>query len=77
MKSQNFWAIISLLGGTLLCLIGIGLVVAYILEAVFARWGESDQSLLFWYLPFLLFGIIGLVTGLSLAILGKKKIKNN
>jgi len=44
--------------GVLATLLGLFLVVVYIAEAVVARWGEADQSLLFWYLPLLFAGFI-------------------
>ncbi|MDX1605674.1 MAG: hypothetical protein R3202_05735 [Candidatus Competibacterales bacterium] len=44
--------------GLLSMLLGTLLVAAYLWEAVILRWGEPDQSLLYWYLPLLLFGLI-------------------
>ena len=75
MKIKKLWPIIGLIFGTILGVIGIGLVIAYVLEAVIARRGEADQSLLFWYLPFLFFGIIGLVTGLGIGISSVQKLR--
>jgi len=51
------------------------LVIAYLFEAVITRRGEADQSLLFWYLPFLFLGIIGLVAGLGTGILSIQKLR--
>jgi len=39
---------------------------------VFARWGESDQSLLFWYLPFLMAGIGCLGVGIGAVTWGRR-----
>jgi len=44
--------------GAILMLLGGSLVAMYIVEAVIKRHGEPDQSLVFWYAPFLLFGFI-------------------
>jgi len=35
----------------------------YLVEGVLARLGEPDQSLLFWYLPFLFGGLVLLAAG--------------
>lgn len=77
MKIKKLWPIIVLILATLLSIMGAGLVATYILEAVIARRGEPDQSLLFWYLPFLFFGIIGLVSGLSMGVWSFKDLKKN
>ncbi len=49
---------------------GITFIVLYVLEAVIARRGEPDQSLLFWYLPVLFLGLIGMVIGLGVSVWG-------
>jgi len=59
-------------GGYLLSLAGIVFVVMYIKEAVIDRFGEGDQSLLFWYLPVLFIGMAMLLGGLLLL----RKYKN-
>jgi len=51
----------------LVTLSGLLLVAVYISEAVVSRWGEADQSLLFWYLPFLFAGLI--LTGGGVAVM--------
>ena len=59
-------------------ILGLIFIMAYILEAVVARAGEPDQSLLFWYLPFLLTGLIGTILGSAFIYWGlkhKRKIK--
>lgn len=48
-------------------LAGCLFVGLYLLEGVFARIGEPDQSLAFWYLPFLFGGLICLAGGGVLA----------
>jgi len=59
-------------GGSLLSLAGIVFVVLYVKEAVIDRFAESDQSLLFWYLPVLFIGMALLLGGLLLL----RKYKN-
>ena len=68
------WA--SFVIGTLLSLIGGLLVFAYIFEAWINRIGEVDQSLLFWYLPLLLIGLVALISGVTLGIFAFKKRKH-
>lgn len=60
----------ALLCGVFLLLAGLGLAWTYVHGAILARLGEPDQSLLFWYLPFLLLGIGALATGSGLALWG-------
>lgn len=60
----------SLVAGIVLSLAGGAAIIAYLLEAVVARAGDPDQSLLFWYLPFLLFGLPMLIAGLKTLIRG-------
>jgi hypothetical protein len=74
---KRFWPWAIFLFGTGLILIGGALVGAYVLEAVVARVGEPDQSLLFWYLPILFLGVLGLAAGLSAAVLGFKTLKKD
>jgi hypothetical protein len=62
-------AIVALVFGVLAVVVGLLLVVLYVGSAVIARIGEPDQSLLFWYLPFLLMGGIGIVVGAALCVL--------
>jgi cytochrome oxidase assembly protein ShyY1 len=47
----------------------------YVLEAIVARIGEADQSLLFWYLPILFIGLIVLAIGLGLGIWGARRLR--
>jgi len=61
--------------GSLIALIGISLAVMYMLEAILARVGEADQSLLFWYLPVLFMGIIGILIGLGVGIWGAIRLR--
>ena len=61
--------------GSLMAFTGAAFVVMYILEAIVARAGEPDQSLLFWYLPILFIGLIGMVTGLGVCVWGVFRLK--
>jgi hypothetical protein len=56
--------------GTLAFVTGLVFVVMYISQAIVVRLGEPDQSLLFWYLPFLFIGIIGIGLGIGMGVLG-------
>ncbi len=75
METQKVWAVVALLFGGVAAIVGTGLVAAYFLEAVLARLGEPDQSLLFWYLPILFSGLGGLVIGLSAAAWGIRRLR--
>lgn len=59
------WSIVALVFGAFATAVGLWLIAAYFLEAVIARVGEPDQSLLFWYLPLLFIGIMGLSLGVA------------
>jgi hypothetical protein len=50
----------------ILIALGVLLIGTYVAEALLAPWGEADQSLLFWYLPFATFGAISLLSGIAL-----------
>ena len=65
----------ALIVGGLTVLTGIACVVMYVLEAIVGRFGEPDQSLLFWYLPFLLVGFGGIAVGLGIGIWGAVRLK--
>lgn len=60
----------ALIFGIISLLIGLVFTISYIVEAVVERWGEPDQSLIFWYLPILFIGIIFLKLGLGFSIWG-------
>ena len=75
MKSKRNRFVAALVVGSLAGILGGVLIVNYISEAVVARAGEADQSLLFWYLPFFLFGFIFLVSGISAVIWGVRNLR--
>ncbi len=68
---------LSILFGGLLALVGAGFVVMYVWEAIFARIGEPDQSLIFWYLPVLFLGVIGIMLGWTLLVRGLSRLRKN
>lgn len=70
MKLNRTWSIVALVVSGLLILGGLTFVVMYFVSAVFERVGEPDQSLLFWYLPILMIGTIGILLGVGVGILG-------
>ena len=57
--------------GSLMSIIGAIFVVMYIVKAVIERIGENDQSLLFWYLPVLFMGLLGIKFGIKIGFWGK------
>ena len=61
-----------ILGGVMAGL-GAAFVAMYVLEAVVARWGEPDQSLLFWYLPLLFLGVIAGAVGAGIGFWGWRR----
>lgn len=65
----------ALIVGSLSILIGIGFAVMYVLEAIIARIGDADQSLLFWYLPILFIGLIGIIIGLVFGVWGAIRLR--
>lgn len=75
MNSKKILAFVTLLFGGLTTLAGIGFAVTYVFEAVIARIGEADQSLLFWYLPILFIGIFGIAVGLGGIAWGMYQLK--
>jgi len=75
MDSKNIRSLTVLLVGIVISIIGILLIGAYVTEAYISRLGEPDQSLLFWYLPFLFAGFFALVTGLVAGIRGFTGLK--
>ncbi|MHB1342056.1 MAG: hypothetical protein ACYC77_09595 [Coriobacteriia bacterium] len=70
MNSTRTWSIVALVTSALLILSGLSFVVMYFVSAVVERVGEPDQSLLFWYLPILMIGVIGVLIGIGAGILG-------
>ncbi len=64
---MNLSKLISVLGlvfGLLLLFAGIAFIFIYFKDAIFMRFEEADQSLIFWYLPFLFVGLGSLICGI-------------
>ena len=66
-----------LVSGSLITFLGAAFIFMYVSEAIIARIGEGDQSLLFWYLPLLFIGVIGLLTGIAMIIGGVGRLKSD
>ncbi len=66
---------ITLPVSALLAIVGLGLIAMYFWEGVISRWGEADQSLLFWYLPVLFIGILSFAGGVGFVLVAFKKFK--
>ena len=50
-------------------------VFLYFRDAIILRMNESDQSLIFWYLPILFLGLAGILGGFGLLLFGLKHLK--
>jgi hypothetical protein len=75
MKARTWLAASIAIGGTLVAAGGIALVLMYLWAAVVERWGEPDQSLIFWYLPLLFIGMALGVTGGALFRFGMRRFR--
>lgn len=75
MKSDKILTYGVLVSGIILSLSGAAFVIAYILEAIVARTGEPDQSLLFWYLPILFIGLMGMTIGIGIIVWGAVRLR--
>ncbi len=76
MKPAKFLNVFIVFSGGFISLAGGILVCMYFWAAVISRMGDPDQSLIFWYLPLLLFGVIAIRGGLKIIILGKTRLKS-
>jgi len=72
---KKLFAVCALLSGIALCIAGAIFVVIYFKDAIFMRLGEADQSLIFWYLPFLFVGISGIVCGIVFGQAGLRGLR--
>ena len=77
MNSKKILSCGALAFSVLVFITGSVFVVMYVSQAVIARLGEPDQSLLFWYLPFLFIGIIGIIMGIGMGALGFLGLRKN
>jgi hypothetical protein len=71
-KNLSYGLVVS---GGLLTIMGMAFVGMYIVEAIIARAGEPDQSLLFWYLPILFLGLMGMMIGLGVGAWGVWRLR--
>lgn len=69
------WILLTIGGGIALAC-GALSAGTYVWSAVIDRIGEPDQSLLFWYLPFLFIGAMGLALGLAAIVLGANRLRH-
>lgn len=66
--------LLLIINGFILTIAGSGFILMYLWNAFVVR-TSADQSLMFWYLPILIIGLIMLSGGLFLSIRGIKKFK--
>ena len=76
MVLRKILAYICLFIGSLCTFVGLAFAAMYIYGAIIARWGEADQSLLFWHLPILSLGIFSIAVGLFMSFWGINRIKS-
>jgi len=74
-ESNKILPYVAIVFGTSIVITGAVFVVMYVSEAIVARMGEPEQSLLFWYLPFLFAGVIGMAIGIGVTVLGFNRLK--
>lgn len=61
--------------GLLLVVCGAIFILIYFKDAVFLRIEEADQSLLFWYLPFLFVSLGSLISGVVIGQTGLRRLR--
>lgn len=71
MKISRFIPTMSIFSGILIILGGLSLIGFYI-YAAFQSLDQSDKSLIFWYLPFVFFGLLLNAAGAYFIAIGKK-----
>ena len=62
--------------GGIFFLMGMSFIGMYLWEGVISRIGEPDQSLVFWYLPILFLGIMGIRLGWFIFRKGLRQIRS-
>lgn len=67
--------LLLIINGFILSIAGSGFILMYLWNAFVVR-TSADQSLMFWYLPILVTGLIMLSGGLFLGVSGIKKFKS-
>ncbi len=76
MTNRKLLPAISVAVGITLIITGLFGLVSYIVT-LFESSNLADQSLIFWYLPFLLFGIVFLTIGILYIVMGFKSFRGN
>ena len=76
MTNRRLLPVISIAAGIILMITGLFGIVSYIVTLIESS-NQADQSLIFWYLPFLLFGIVFLTVGTLYTIMGFRSFKGN
>lgn len=77
MVIRKIFTYLILLIGSFCIVGGLAFSTMYIYGAVITRWGEADQSLLFWYLPILFLGIFSFVVGLIMSFWGMNRFRSD
>ena len=76
MTNRKLLPAISVAVGITLIITGLFGIISYTIT-LFESSNLADQSLIFWHLPFLLFGIIFLTVGTLYTVMGFKSFKGN
>ncbi len=76
MTNRKLLPAISVTVGITLIITGLFGIVSYIVT-LFESSNQADQSLIFWYLPFLLFGFVFLIIGVLYIVMGFKSFRGN
>jgi ABC-type Na+ efflux pump permease subunit len=71
----KWFYILALIFGATLMVVGILFAAMYVIEAIVKRIGESDQSLVFWYIPILLIGVGGFIVGILSFLWGLRNLR--
>jgi hypothetical protein len=72
---KAFLTFFLIFAGLFCAFMGGGFVLMYIWEAIINRYGEPDQSLLFWYLPLLFLALFSFGGGVLMLVAGIKRIR--
>ena len=77
MTFRNIFTYLILLIGSFCVIAGLAFSTMYVYGAIITRWGEADQSLLFWHLPILFFGIFSIAAGLAMSFWGINRFRSD
>jgi uncharacterized membrane protein len=73
MTDRKLLPAISVAVGITLIITGLFGIVSYIVT-LYESSNQADQSLIFWYLPFLLFGFMFIIIGTLFTVMGIKSL---